>query len=366
MAKKRPFRLSKSSIEQYLACPRSWFYERYPGIPRKVDYPRLCGLEVHRHIRLLHKPPKTPRPFYFQTLEAALSQWKRRWWQAVEEAQKDNRLILPKTSDDNAYCQIGISCITNYWHANYDLPRPQEVESVYYGTLNGVPLIGIFDQIRQVSPKWISRHRPEICPNGQLLPEFAPVVIVDLKTDYLDYDAAKLAKDPTLEDWIRVQYSLHENTQATLYTYLYRLKTDKMPVGFWWYHLRSGKLFFTFRDERSFATLASQVEHVMGNLLVRSFPKHVDRGCLRCDYLEPCNEDKCFLVTKPEELPGLEEMPEEEEPRYGKELSGQLKFRMKIPRPVKNLPEFNPKPRLILLDLPWDGPSNDNPPIVRY
>jgi len=353
MARRKSFQVSKSSIGQYMVCPRSWLYSRYPGMPKKVDYARLFGIEVHSFIKLLHKKTKTPRPFYFKTLDAAINQWRRRWMIALDKVKANGSLIMPNRGMEFAYLDIGEKCITKYWDANINRPRPIEVEQRYTGRLDGIPLVGIFDQVRRISLKWIAENRPELIVDGQLSPLYDPVVIVDLKTDYTDYDAEKLIKNPTLEEWIRTQYSLHESTQATLYTLLYYQKTGKMPIGFWWYHLRSGMGFFTCHEDESFVTLAGQIRHLVENLQYRSFPKNPGEHCKRCDYLEPCNEDRLFRVSRPGNLEDAVET-ETAEPTFEKDKGRQLRLKLDLPRKEQVEPVVNRKPRPILVDLPWD------------
>ena len=47
---KGEFRVSFSGINLYQDCPRKWFYERHPDVPKRTDYARLCGTGVHRHV----------------------------------------------------------------------------------------------------------------------------------------------------------------------------------------------------------------------------------------------------------------------------------------------------------------------------
>jgi hypothetical protein len=50
----------------------------------------------------------------------------------------------------------------------------------------------------------------------------------------------------------------------------------KWPVGFFWYHLRTGKYYFTYRTEKDFETLIMQVRYIIDSLNEGLFPKFRD------------------------------------------------------------------------------------------
>ncbi|PJA02259.1 hypothetical protein COX73_01700, partial [bacterium (Candidatus Gribaldobacteria) CG_4_10_14_0_2_um_filter_36_18] len=300
---------------------------------------------------------REPRAFYFKYKISAIRTWFNRWQRALEEAELRKKLILPDEDKAKEYGRIGAICIANYWNANLKTLRPLQVEQHYRSRLdNGAFLVGVFDQVRQVSLDWIKHHRPEIVKQGKLLDEYENVVIVDLKTGYLSYDYRQFKEDLSLMKRIRLQYELHENLQATLYTFLYERTTGKKPVGFIWYHLRSNKTFFTYRENRDYSILSNNIEYYLENVRAQLFPKHIGYNCKFCDFIEPCREDRYFLIVEPEELlEGLEEV--EIVPNLVKKDScRQLKLKFKIPRkkakkPVVYLKEEEP---IILRNLPWD------------
>lgn len=349
-------RTSRSDLETYLDCPRKWYYNHHPEIPKKTDYPRLCGGEVHHHIAWFYHPTLEPRPFYYKNKKSAIGTWFKRWERALEKATREEKLILVNEKLAKEYGRIGVYCINNYWNANVNLPRPLEVEGCYKAYLgSGVIFVGRFDQVREVSLDWVRTHRPEIVENGRLLPGFDNKVIVDLKTDYLDFDPHRLREDPSLEEQIRLQYELHEDLQATTYTFLYEQKTGKKPIGFLWYHLRSGKMFFTYREDRDYQTLYGVIHHFLDNISTESFPKHVGRHCRFCDYLEPCREDRYFLVVEPEELTEDSLVPRIVPNLIIKDPHRQLKFKWKMSRKKqKKLVVTSKKKTIVLRNLPWD------------
>lgn len=359
IARKGILYLSKSVLQTYLHCPRQAYYEyEADGIPRKTDYDRLCGSEVHRHIQQLYKPPKDPRPFFYKTKGSAVRAWFSRWKRALaENAQK---LRAPNADTAEKFRKVGAHCVAMYWEANVDEPPPLAIERRYECEFRtGVRLVGVFDQIRAVPLTWVAIHRPDLVQNGQLIPGYAPVIIVDLKTDYLSYDARQFGTEPTLQEEVGLQYALHENLQATLYTRLYEEVMGRKPVGFLWYHLRSGKAFFTYREGRDYANLDETVYFVLGNLAVLAFPKNPGRHCARCDYLAPCREDRNFLVVEAEDLrtAGAVRMV----PTDVVQGEHQLQLGLRVPRSIRPLPVPPPLEQrvTILRSLPWNNPRRE-------
>lgn len=338
--------ISNTGLEHYSNCPRSWFYEHCPEIPKRTDYPRLFGTEVHRHIAQFYRPTQEPRPFFYKDKKSAIYAWFNRWQRALEEAAREEKLILPDEERAKEYGQLGVYCIANYWEANFNLPRPLQVEQYYRVNLgNGIVFVGIFDQVREVSLDWILGHRPEIVENGKLASGYDNKVIIDLKTDYLNYDLRQIKENPSIEEEIRWQYELHEYLQATSFAFLYEKRTGKKPVGFFWYHLRSGKFFFTFREDRDYQTLDGVIDHFLDNLAAQSFPKHIDKHCRFCDYLEPCREDRYFLVSQPEELGGIVSVPKMVPNLVIKAPYRQLRLKLKVPREKRAEPQVLTPPK---------------------
>ena len=342
----KPFLISYSLLSEYLECPRKCYYNHFSSISGKIDYSRLFGIEMHRHIAQFYRPGKEARVFYFKSKKSAIGSWLNRWKRALEKAKQERRLIFVDTEKEKEYARIGIFCVADYWEKNFYAPRPLAVEKRHTIMLDtGIALQGVFDQVRKVSRDWIIHHRPELIKDGQLDRRFDDNVIVDLKTNYLSYDTHHL---------IRTQYELHEGLQATVFTFLYERVFGKKPIGFLWYHLRSGKVFFTYRDERDYQTLAGIIEHVLDNIRTQSFPKHVSNHCTRCSYLEACREDREFLVVKPEDIShnllAVKFIPNV----VKKEKQKQLRFKSFPRRRKKKKPLLVRKENIVLRNLPWD------------
>ncbi len=288
------------------------------------------------------------------------------WLQEVEKNQ--SRLILPNQEKTFAYMQIGITCLKNYWQYNHSLPRPLAIEKNFTAHLDSWQLTGTFDQIRQVSLNYIKRHRPELIKNDQLIEGYDPVVILDLKSHYSDYDDPAFSEDDTAflhnqlsrEQILRTQFDLHENLQPTIYTFLYEQATGKKPIGFVWYHLRSGKGFFTFRESKDYHNLLVTINHLKLNLAHESFPKRTGSHCRHCSFFEACHEDRDFLISPPEKLNHQDLIRPLHAPTPVKKYPGkQLKLNLKVKRRRRTTtqqPKAQPKQTkaIKLYNLPWD------------
>lgn len=69
--------ISISRIRTWQQCHLKYWFEYEAKIPRRTDYPRLCGIAVHRTAQILYDPQAEPkkgksaRPFYFTSMRAA-------------------------------------------------------------------------------------------------------------------------------------------------------------------------------------------------------------------------------------------------------------------------------------------------------
>jgi len=355
----RFLRLSYSFLSAYLNCPRSAFYYKCRDLPAMTTYPLLAGSKIHSHIASFHRAVASERPFFFKTQASACAAWLNLWSRTLQDPKVRKQLVF--VSDDGAgkYYGIGSACVANYYRANFERPRPLEVESRYRADLApGFKLVGHFDQLRRVSPEYIAKYRPDLMESGRLADGYDNVVIFDLKTDLFDYDAKSFSNDPTLVQKVRKQYDLHEGFQATIYTYLYEVKHGRKPIGFVWFHLRSGKAFFTYRENRDYQTLFDIIDHVVANIAAESFPKHVTWNCRTCPYLVPCREDRHLLYSLPSDVPDhpvqLEFVPN----LVRKESDQQRRLDLRMPRQKAKKPivtELKKAEEIVLVDLPWDG-----------
>jgi len=294
-------KLSISSMSTYLDCPAKWYFQYIRKIPQKVDYPRLCGQVVHTFIASLYNNKATERKFLYKTIDSARHAWFYTWTKQLE---KNNQRIVGLDSEKGKiYGGVGWECIQTYWNQNFDKPDPIAKEkrfSVPYR--QGVELIGVVDQIRNISSEFIPRIRPELVNGSELDPKFDPVVIVDFKSGRYDYE---VPPDSTEIEAIRHQIDLQRNLQASAYSLLYqKYHSGRLPLGFYLYQLRNGKLFFVRGDdEESQKILTDNINHVLGNIVNESFPKNPGPHCRTCDYVESCIENSDFYISNALDIP---------------------------------------------------------------
>lgn len=348
-------RLSFSSISLYMKCPRAyWFrYLAKPKPPKRIDLPRLFGGVVHQHVRRIEKRPKEPRRFYFREMKGAVNQAYMWWGEALE--QTDDSLILASDEQITEYNKLLAICISHYWKISEPGPPPlPPVERTYTHVWSpGVTLTGTIDQIRPASVEKIALIRPELVDGGELRDGYDPVWLVDLKTNRRPFSPYQ--EKGSEAKWVRLQYELHAYLQPTVYTWLYEQTHGKKPAGFIWWHLRSGKRYYTYREEADYVDLRQVIDHVVANLNAQSFPKHVGALCQFCDYISPCRPGP-FLISLPEMQTAapIELVPN---PVIQRDPV-QLRLKLKVPRQPKKLElEVFPIPMDQIVYIggePWD------------
>ncbi len=213
-------------------------------------------------------------------------------------------------------------------------------------------LVGRSDQEREVSIPWIKAHRPEIVEGDRLIAGYDPVVIVDFKSDYESYDAFEHLRRPADEisigDQVRWQLPLHLDFQATIYTWFYHVVRGRRPVGFIWWHMRTGKSFFTCRIDKDYEELALAVHHVVAGISANSHPRHPGSHCRRCLVYDACWGERPFLVASTEYFPQgstLERPAFEKVPNMVKRVYHQLPLKLGVRRKRAYQPPVVPAKR---------------------
>lgn len=319
-------RLSKSSLGMYLHCPLSYYFGHIAHLPQRTDYHRLLGTTVHQFIAGLYRRHlDRGRPFFYSDLNKVRAAWFYTWSKAVQDSRGQIRFPDEQTAAD---CGVtGWVCVKQYWEANESKPTPLYVEKrLEFPVLTGVRFVGVFDQIRAASVDSIRSFRPDLLVGDGLLEGYASVFIIDLKTNWGDFDLAGRKPDASLEEQAAYQFELHQDLQVTAYHWLYYQNFHRLPVGFFWYHLRSGKWFFTYRTLADFDTFLGQVQYVVDGLNAEQFPPVVTASCRYCDYCDACatyQGDRPAQVSQP--AVGMEEGS-----------FGQLALPVAIPRMVQS------------------------------
>src|SRR3989344_1010964 len=345
MKRRQEQRVSVSALEMFATCPLRTALQRNRIKPEQTTYPLIAGGALHKQVAQMHQrpaDPKDPRPFFYLTKKSAINAWFHRFKRALQYARENGGILMPNERSEKYYAEIGSVCIAQYWNKNEGTPRPLEIEKRYVTKLDrpGVVFVGVFDQVREVSLQYIKTHRPDLITNGRLNPDYENVVVMDLKSDKESYDirdSYPFYKEPELqpteEQIVRFQYELHESLLPTAYTFLRERVTRKKPVGFIWYHLRSGKAFFTFRDEWDYQTLYDAIDFYLDSMGSGIFPKNPGDQCSWCPHLEECRGRKEFLIAEPEELFGIAEGLRRIPNSFGGDApQEQLPLKFRIPR----------------------------------
>lgn len=293
-----PITLSQSSVGVCIDCGFMYYLRYiYRAIEPRTDYPRLCGGLSHRFICSLYKKAKHQSRFYYQNLDKAIGAWFYYWQKELRI--NENKLIHVDQVKSKIFGGVGAQCITNYWVLNYDRPNPLALEKRFtIPWANGFKFTGIVDQIRETNIENISKIRPEIVKDGVLDNKYDPIVLVDLKTGYLDYEVNPLSSE---EEKIKQQYELINNLQAAAYTFLYqKYNHGKLPICFSIYHLRTNKIFnFVAESETQQQLFRNNVDHVIENIKNKSFPQNKGSHCKWCDYLVECSKYFGYTISVP-------------------------------------------------------------------
>ena len=318
-------RLSVSSIKKYLQCPRSWYFQYVSRIPQKTDYPRLCGVAVHRFIANLYKDNPSGRKFWFKSLDSARKAWFVTWKKTLEE--NEDRIIRPSKEQDKKYAAIGATCIKNYWDGNFKSLNPIYIEKRYTILWDyGIELTGVIDQLRFANLGWMKKERPDLFSDGTLSERYSNTLVVDLKTGWGDYNLDDAETD---EERIRKQISIQLDIQAAAYALLLKNHTGKFPFAFIIYQLQSSdKNMYVVRGdlEGPQNVLRENIEHVVKNVRDGSFPGTVGRHCAFCDYAIECEGLAGTTVSNYEDLQNIL-IPEGSEGAVYKPKPVQLKLK---------------------------------------
>ena len=321
----KKLRLSVSSIREYMLCPAKYSFEhRPPKIPQKVDYPRLCGKEVHSFVELLYDKKKGERKYFFLSINSARRSWFYRWNAALEK-NKDKLVLIDKEAAEK-FARIGWVCIRNYWETNLTHPDPIFIEKRYtIPWSTGVELTGIIDQVRTITLGSVVKSRPEIVTDGILSKKYNPEFLVDLKTGFNKFEVDKEALE---FQGIQKQYSLQRDFQASAYALLYQKHHNgKYPVGFFMYYLKDNKGFFVKGDEdESQRIFKDTMNYVIDNIQRESFPKSPGSQCSNCDYVKECIGNTSFSISISDVVPHSVEIIKKERKE---EDFKQLRFKFK-------------------------------------
>jgi len=175
-SRKRSPHISVSAVRTLQRCPRQWFFTYRTSVPKQIDLPRLCGIGVHQMVKLLYKPTKDNRPFYYKSVRSFQRAWSNCFDRILEVW--GDRIIDDDPQKREEFRRVGYICLAQYWKDHFGHEKPLEVEVRYQTPYHSdINLLGILDQVRRVDLKWIELHRPNLIKDKRLIEAFDPVII---------------------------------------------------------------------------------------------------------------------------------------------------------------------------------------------
>ncbi len=205
---------------------------------------------------------------------------------------------------------------------------------------------------------------------GKLAPGHVLAVVLDPVRHQWRFDVRQQYRDPdqplTNDDWIQYQFPLHHDRQPLLYAWLYAQQPDhdgRLPVAFGWYHLRTGKVFWTYPRREEFPEMEAELAYVARNLAAAEgptdFPKHTGLHCRACEYRIACYGEKPMVIAPPEDFRALPAAPPvQAEPPPKKKPPQRLRFR---PGWTLRDPALDERTAILLPALPEPPPPSFGP-----
>lgn len=137
---KKPFKISRSKIEDFLACPRCFYIDRRLGISRPPTYPYTLNIAVDNFLKKefdKHRKKKTPHPKMIEFgLDAIpydhpeLEAWRDGFRRGVSVLHKPTNLIISGGIDDLWVNPVQELIILDYKAT--DKEHPKDFESDQY------------------------------------------------------------------------------------------------------------------------------------------------------------------------------------------------------------------------------------------
>lgn len=327
-------RVSTSELVQFYNCQRAWYIQRVLKIKGAPFLPFIIGGAVHNFIAYwLHKKTKDNREFYYKSVRSVLKVFAGVWlgdiwpqynsyfsdnlkWWALNEAKKSiaNYMLMAEGKGYPLYIEKRLT-----------VPIPEL----------GCNLVGVIDQIRPTNPVWAQKQ-------GIKLPG---TVLIDLKTGKPQYwlDSEQVSHSEQL----RIQTSLVNSIQPTIYYFLYHAIFGEHPDAFlFWFLGGAGpRIISTTRDARDIENMFDTIKGFMRGISgtdISEFPKTPDTyKCRFCQFWNSCWQRKRPKLSIPFDV-GYSFRPSGEQPPLKRrEVPRQLRF--KIRGTLKRKPTFEQK-----------------------
>lgn len=261
--------INPSLMATYNICPMQAYFGRIshskPDVP--VWIRKLFGEAMHNFIAY-HLYKKSNYSLGFKTKKGMIGFWHIYWSDVIEERGKIFRHPKPywyredkkfRESPDTLRGKSS-AILSLYWDQNQGQERPSYNEySIPPLTIpnTGIKINGKMDQIR-VDEK-TGRHQ-----------------ILDLKTGR-GYDEDEGSR-----------FDLERNPQLTFYSLLYRLHFSREENSVGIYHLPTGRIYRTYRNNKDIGQLIESIKRFTRDMEGDRFPRSFGSHCRVCDYRYPC------------------------------------------------------------------------------
>jgi CRISPR/Cas system-associated exonuclease Cas4 (RecB family) len=272
--------LSSLKLTTYKGCSFAYYlkYVVHEKVPSNVRL--VFGKEIHYMLEQFYKKN-------FKSEETFVNFWKYRWFSSiagnflkgkekkglvVTEIPCSNDFILKIGDHINfggcdalplffMYKNLGESILSKFYNRHKNQKKPiytelsfgnKKLESI---SINGHKVRGVFDRIDEKNYEFY---------------------ITDYKTD----------KSSPEKD----SFALHRNSQFTLYSYVFRQLFGKTEKAILYYHLRSGDVFKTHRNDKDFDYLNTLLDEVSEGILKNNFVPFYGFHCNFCDLRVACEK----------------------------------------------------------------------------
>ncbi len=280
-------KLSATKITTYKGCSLAYFlkYVKHEKVPLNVRM--VFGKTIHYMLEQFYKKN-------FQSSESFSKYWNYYWTGTiagdfVKGKQKEYLKIRDYKLKDDFVLRIGshidlglepVGVFFGYMHLGREILQRFYKRHIIEKDINNSERQIPIDIEKSFGVK---RDEPfEI--NGHLIRGVFDRIDKTLKGHYVtDYKTDK--HSPGLDSFI-----LHRHPQFTLYSYAFRKLFGRMERAILYYHLRTGKIFKTYRSEKDYDYLKKLLDEVAEGITKDNFVPFYGFHCNFCDYKVACEK----------------------------------------------------------------------------
>jgi len=285
-------KLSASKINTYMGCSFAYFLKYVVHADVPVNIRANFGKEIHYMLKSFYDKK-------FKSSESFANYFKHRWLSSVAgdflNGKKKSKLIVGEypyyrrnreteereesririgSHIDVSFCKkedvvgiifgymvLGANILKRFYERHKEKPRPVALEKSFgvkkdeLISINGHPIRGVFDRLDNIKDNWY---------------------ITDYKTDKVlpEKNSPSLCKNP----------------QFTLYSLAFREIFKEQEKAILYYHLRTGNVLETYRNEEDFDDLKKVLDKVVNGIENDEFIPFQTSHCGFCDCRIPCQK----------------------------------------------------------------------------